>query len=268
VYATVLSGFYLAIVLLLFALILRAVSLEFRSKEPGASWRAAWDRGFALGSVLAALLFGVALGNVLRGIPLSQAGDYTGSFLGLLNPYALLVGLLSVAMVAFHGALYLVLRTSGALEQSARRWASGAGFVYLGLFVLAGAITVGTQPHLLDNYRRLPMLWALPVIALGFVVCAVALHARRRPGWAFVCSSLGIAGLMGLVGSSLFPRLVPALGTPELSLTAASSSSSELTLGTMLVLTLIMLPIVAGYSIWVHRAFWGKVDPSHESSHY
>ncbi len=268
VYASVFSGFYLAMVLVLLTLITRAVALEFRSKEPSATWRRAWDVGFSLSSVLAALLFGVALGNILRGIPLTEARDYAGTFFGLLNPYALLVGVLAVAMVAFHGALYIVLKTSGELEERARGWASGAGVVYLVLFLAATAVTIATQSHLLDNARSQPVLWAVPVHAAVFIALAIASHRQARAGRAFLLSSLSIAGVMGCVGAGLFPRLVPALGTPERSLTAANASSSELTLKVMLILVVLVLPIVLAYTAWVYWAFRGKVDVGHESNHY
>ena len=268
VYASVFSGFYLAMMLVVFALIARAVSLEFRSKEASATWRRVWDAVFSVSSTVAALLFGVALGNVLRGVPLDAAGDYTGSFWTLLNPYALLVGILGLAMLAFHGALFIVLKTDGELAANARKWAAGTGWLYLGLFLAVSVVTVATQPHLMANYSNHPVLWVVPVLALLLILGAVFFHRQNRGGLSFIFSSLSIAGMMGLCGAGLFPNLVPALGTPELSLTAANASSSQLTLKTMLIVTALGMPFVIGYTIWVYRSFGGKVDVESESAHY
>jgi cytochrome d ubiquinol oxidase subunit II len=268
VYATVFSGFYLAMILVIVALGLRAVSFEFRSKGEGEGWRGLWDAGFAVGSILATLLFGVALGNIMRGIPLDAEQYYAGTFLGLLNPYSLLIGVLGVAMVAFHGALFIVLKTSGELMSAARGWASKAGWVYLILFLVAVAVSMVSQGHLLENYNRIPILWIVPVLPLVMILGALIYHRREHPGRAFVASSLSILGLMSMAAVGLFPRLVPALGAPELSLTASNASSSALTLQTMLVIALIGMPLVIGYTIWVYRAFGGKVDLEAESGGY
>lgn len=268
VYASVFSGFYLAMMLVVFALIARAVSLEFRSKERSTAWRKFWDVVFSASSTVAALLFGVALGNILRGIPLDGAGNYTGSFWALLNPYALMTGVLGLAMLAFHGAVFIVLKTEGELAERARKWASGAGWVYLGLFLLASVVTVATRPQLMKNYSDGPVLWIVPVLALFLIVAAVVFHKQNRAVLSFVFSSLSIAGMMALCGAGLFPNLVPALGTPELSLTAANASSSQLTLKTMLIVAVLGMPFVIGYTMWVYKSFRGKVDVESESAHY
>lgn len=268
VYATVFSGFYLAMMFVVVALMLRAVALEFRGKGAGMRSRALWDGVFFASSAIAALLFGVALGNVLRGIPLDGAQNYTGTFWNLLNPYALLIGLLGLAMIAFHGALYIALRTRGAQQAQARAWARGAGVVYLGLFLLSGIVTVGWQDHLMTNYHEHPLLWGIPILALLAIAAAVMGNLRRRPGWAVTAASLSIVGLMATAAADLFPNLVPALGAPELSLTLANASSSELTLRTMLILAIIGMPLVLGYTIWVYRAFWGPVDVRDDAGSY
>ncbi len=268
VYASVFSGFYMAMMLLLLTLISRAVSLEFRSKEASTSWRATWDTVFSISSILATILFGVALGNILRGIPLNEAGDHTGTFFGLLNPYALMIGGLGLAMLAFHGANFIVLKAPGSLAQRARGWSLGMGVVYLALFIVASAVTIGTQPHLMKNFASTPLLWLIPVLALVFAAASLFFQKNEKSGKAFLFSSLSIAGMMGITGAALFPRLVPALGNPKLSLTAANSSSSELTLKVMFILAVIGVPIVIAYTIWVYKAFGGKVNVEHESNHY
>ena len=268
VYASVFSGFYLALMLVLLMLMGRAISFEFRSQVDSPSWRSTWDVVFSVSSVVVTLLFGVALGNILRGIPLDAAGNYTGTFFGLLNPFALLTGVLGVAMLAFHGALYMVMKGSGDLEERARGWARAAGPVYLALFVVASLVTVLTQGHLLDNYRALPLLWALPVAVLAFISGALFLHRNGEDGRAFIFSSLSIAAIWAQVGAGLFPLLVPALGASELSLTLANAASGELTLKVMFIIALVGMPFVLGYTGWVYWAFKGKVDISQESAHY
>lgn len=258
VYATVFSGFYLALMLVLFALIFRAVSLEMRDKSESPRWRAAWDLAFGVGSTVAALLFGVALGNILRGIPLDAEGRFAGTFLGLLNPYALLVGLLGLAMLLTHGALYIVLKSEGELAEQARGWAARSALVYLVLFLLTTAMTIGTQSQLLANMKATPVLWLVPVLALLLVAATAWLSRGQTPGKAFTVSSLSIAALMATVGTSLFPKLVPAINDPALSLTAFNASSSQLTLWSMLILAIIGVPLVLTYTIWIYRLFAGK----------
>jgi len=239
VYASVFSGFYLALMLVLLALMARAISFEFRSQVDSIGWRSAWDVIFSVSSTVAIVLFGVALGNILRGIPLDAAGNHTGTFFGLLNPFALMTGVLGLAMLAFHGALYMVLKGSGDLEERARGWAGSAGYVYLALFLIVAVVTVTTQGHLLENYRAFPLLWGL-----------------------------SIASIWAQIGAGLFPRLLPALGAPELSLTLVNSSSGHLTLKAMFIIALVGMPVVIGYTAWVYWMFKGKVDISQEGAHY
>jgi cytochrome d ubiquinol oxidase subunit II len=268
VYGTVFSGFYLAIMLLLAALIFRAVSMEFRSKETSKRWRSSWDKVFSVSSILAAILFGVAFGNILRGIPLSEAGHYTGGFFGLLNPYALMVGVFTLTALAFHGAVFANLKSTGELSERARGWGALAGPAYLAMALITAGITIAYQPHLLENYANVPLLYALPLLAIACIVLAIVHLKKAREGKAFAFSALSIIGLMATAGAGLFPRMVPNLSDMGRSLTAANSSSSPLTLKTMLVLAIIGVPIVLAYTIWVYRAFAGKVDVEHESSHY
>jgi cytochrome d ubiquinol oxidase subunit II len=268
VYASVFSGFYLALMLVLLMLMARAISFEFRSQVESPGWRRAWDVVFSVSSIVVTLLFGVALGNILRGVPLDPAGNYTGTFFGLLNPYALMIGVLGLAMIAFHGALFVVIKGSGDLEERARRWAVPAGYLYLVLFLVASVVTVSTQGHLLEDYREVPLLWALPVAVLTFISGALFLHRSGEAGRAFFLSCLSIAAIWGIVGAGLFPTMVPALGAPERSLTIANAASGELTLKAMLVIALLGMPLVIGYTAWVYWTFRGKVDPGHESAHY
>ncbi|MHB9024656.1 MAG: cytochrome d ubiquinol oxidase subunit II [Armatimonadota bacterium] len=260
VYASVFSGFYLALVLVLAALILRAVSLEWRAREVAPAARGRWDLVFALSSMIATLLFGVAFGNIMRGLPLNALGNSTGSFFGLLNPFAILIGLLNCAMLATHGALYLSMRTRDDLAAQTRAWARGAWLAYLPLTLIAVIAAAATQPHLLKNYLAVPVLWLLPVLALASVVLIGYFNARALPGRAFAASVAGIALLLISAAAALFPTMVPALGNPVWSLTAANSSSSPLTLTVMLIIALVGMTLVAIYTTWVYRTFSGPVQ--------
>lgn len=255
VYATAFSGFYLALLGALLALILRGAAVEFRGKAASPAWRRAWDVAFAAGSTAAALLFGVALGNVLRGVPLDAEKNFTGSFRSLLNPYALLIGVLAVSMLATHGALYIALKTDGPLRKRAGGWARWASVAWLGLFVVAGAASMAGLSHQFRNYAALRVLWIIPAVA-GVCVVMLAVFCRRGfLGGAFVMSSAAIAASMALAAVAMFPNIVLASNDATLSLTIENASSSARTLKIMLVMALVGMPIVIAYQIWLHRAF-------------
>jgi cytochrome d ubiquinol oxidase subunit II len=268
VYATVFSGFYLALIVLLLALIVRAVSLEFRSKEPGTRWRAAWDVAFSVASFLPALLLGVAIGNIVRGIPIEASGDYIGGLLGLLNPYALAIGLLSVAMLTAHGAAWLALKTNGHVQIRARTAATRAWLAAIVLWCTAGALTfleaAGASGHL-PGAGDLVALAIPALFAAATIAFRVFIVQPGRELAAFVASSGSLAALIGLVGQAIHPNLVPALGDPVRSLTIEGAASSELTLSVMLVVALVGMPIVVAYTAFVYWQFRGKtsVDDQH-----
>jgi len=258
VYATVFSGMYLALILVVCALILRAVAVEFRSKEPSLRWRNWWDRAFAVGSILPALLFGIALGNILRGLPLDASHNFTGTFFGLLNPYGLLIGLVSLSLLAFHGALYIAVKTESALTQRALKWARHTWVVFGVVFAGAVLWSALGHPHLLAKYLNAPVWWLLPLGVFAAILGAGRFTWAGNARWAFGFSALSITGVMGLVAVSLFPHLVPALGHPPSSLTVANAASSQLTLLTMLIIALLGLPLVVGYTIWAYHVLGGK----------
>jgi cytochrome d ubiquinol oxidase subunit II len=254
VYATVFSGFYLALMLVLAGLIFRAVSIEYRNKVEDPRWIAAWDCAFSIGSILPSLLYAVAVGNLLRGLPLNATGDYTGGFLALLNPYSLVVGLVGLSMFALHGALYLAVKTDGELQRRTRAWASQAWWAYAALFVVAAG---WTGACFLRNGVVLPL-----ILAAASVLAIALVRVFNRKGEdfkAFLASSAGIALVMLSVVAVLFPNLVPASNDPSLSLTVFNSSSSLRTLSTMLIIALIGMPVVIGYTVFIHRIFKGKV---------
>jgi cytochrome d ubiquinol oxidase subunit II len=264
VYATVFSGFYLALMLLLVALISRAVSVEFRNKVESASWKKTWDVVFFLGSLLPAVLLGVAFGNILRGVPVEASKEYTGGLFGLLNPYAILIGLTSLAMFMMHGAIYLTVKTGGALQTKARAWAIRAWQAFVVLYIAATAASVYAAPRLFDRYFAGILPWALVVVAVAAIAYTRLCLARESYMAGFVSSSVSIASLIGIAAVGLFPNLVPSTLDPAYSLTVMNSSNSQLTLTVMLILTLIGVPIMLFYTAYIYRAFRGKVTAEEE----
>lgn len=257
-YATVLSGFYLPVIVVLLSIIGRAISIEFRSKVRSSFWRGYWDASFFLSSLVATLVFGVALGNVVGGIPLSAEGHYAGGLLDLFQPFALGVGLLAVAGAAMHGALYLQLKLEGELRERMRRWAWVAYAVFVGLNVVVGGLALTGVPHLLVNFERWPVLWVMP----GLVVLALANIPRGlvkgRPMAAFLSSCATIAGLTFLAAAAIYPNVVvSSSAAPSLDIYRAGSSES--TLGLMAIIALIGMPLVATYTGIVYWVFRGKV---------
>ena len=264
VYATVFSSFYLALMLLLLALIFRAVSLEFRGQVDSPGWRRFWDWAFGLGSLTPALLFGVAIGNILRGLPIEADGTANVPFLSLLNPYALLIGVLSLVMFTMHGAAFLAVKTEGDLQQRMARWASGAWIVFIVLYLAAFAATFFAAPFLFDNVLSNPLFWIFLVLLLA---AAAYVPVANRSGMflrSFLASSVSIASMMGLAAVCLFPRVVPSSLDPANSLTIYNASSTPRTLMVMLVIALVGMPIVIAYTAYVYKAFAGKVGIAEE----
>lgn len=265
VYATVFSGFYLALMLLLTALICRAVSMEFRGKIDSPTWRSLFDWMFGLGSLLPAVLLGVALGNILRGIPIDENFTFTGNFIGLLNPYALAIGLLTLSMFVTHGAIYMALKTGGELQSRMQRIANGGWIASVALFVLATIGTLFDAPFLFDGIVSNVFFWLIFLPMLGAVVMMPVFIKAASYGKAFAASSIFIAGTLGLTGVSLYPRLVPSLTNLDYSLTAYAHSSTPLTLKVMLIIALIGMPIVIVYTIAIYTIFKGKIVLTEDS---
>ena len=258
-YATVFSGFYSAFMLLLFALIFRAVSMEFRSKVASPRWQRFWDWSFFGGSALATLLFGVAVGNAIIGIPLDHRGDFTGTLLDQLGPYPVLVGLMTVALFAMHGGLFLYLKTEGAFQARLRDWMWRSWGLFLVAYMLTTMYTLVQVPRATANFERWP--WAAAVVIVN--VLAVANIPRclhwGRPGQAFASSCVVIATLTLLFGLALFPNLVTASNDPANSVTIFSAASSAKTLTIMLIIALVGMPFVLAYTGIIYWAFRGKV---------
>jgi cytochrome d ubiquinol oxidase subunit II len=289
VYAVSFSGFYLAMFLVLSALILRPVAFKYRSKRPDRRWRAFWDWALFVGGFVPALVFGVAVGNVLLGAPFRLDGDlrsfYEGSLLGLFTPFSLLCGLLSVAMLVLHGAAWLGLKAErGPVQARARVFGTVAGVASLALFVGGGLFVafgdlgfrivglidpsgmsnplrtavVAAPGAWLDNYTAAP--WTIVAPVLGFLGTVVALAGlwRRSEPLAFGGSSLGTVGIISTVGLSMFPFILPSSIDPGSSLTVWNASSTHLTLFIMLGVTIVFLPLVLLYTAWVYRVLWGR----------
>lgn len=259
-YATIFSGFYTAFMAVLLALILRAVSIEFRSKMHTRGWRRFWDIGFFVGSLLAALVFGVAVGNGMRGVPLDHRGVFIGSFLDLLNPYALLVGLFTVSMFAMHGAIFLHLKSPpGPLRDRLRRWMWHTWGLFLVLYMLTTIYTLTSFPRATANFERFP--WAAGIVVLS--VLAIANVPRsvyaERPGQAFLSSAASIMGFVALFSLALYPDLVPARNDPAYSLTIFNAASSAKTLTIMAIIAAIGAPLVLTYTALVYWTFRGEV---------
>ncbi|MCX7626498.1 MAG: cytochrome d ubiquinol oxidase subunit II [Candidatus Sumerlaeaceae bacterium] len=259
VYATAFSGFYLAFMLLLMALIFRAVALEFRSKQPWPWWRQMWDVVFSLGSSLAAFLFGVAVGNIIQGLPIGADGEYQGGFFELLSPYPLLVGVFNLSLFALHGAIYLEIKTEGELQQRVRRWLWWCYAVFVCLYLVTTVVTFAHVPHATANFRYFPWVW----LVVALIVLAIANIPRAvyfgHPVQAFISSSLVIGGLIVLFGVALFPNLLISSIDPKFSLTAYNAASSQKTLGIMAIIAAIGMPLVLCYTTVIYYIFRGKV---------
>lgn len=290
-YAVSFSGFYLAMFAALVALILRPVGFKYRSKRDSARWRNTWDWALCIGGFVPALIFGVAMGNVLQGVPFRLEPDlqifYDGSFFALLNPFALLCGLVSVTMMLMHGGGWLALKSSGDVARRARTTGMVSAVAVILLYALAGWVlwlsvdgyaitspvisdgpsnplfkTAALQAHAwFGNYAAHP--WTLAAPAAGFVGALLALLGlwKRWEGATMLFSALSITGIILSVGASMFPFILPSSIQPQASLTVWDSSSSHMTLFTMLVLSSIFLPLIVAYTSWVYKVMWGKVDP-------
>jgi cytochrome d ubiquinol oxidase subunit II len=259
-YASMFSSLYSALLIILFALIFRGIALEFRAKGDSAAWKSTWDAALFLGSVIPALLFGVAFGNIFRGLPIDSEG-YHGTLLGLLNPYGLWTGVLFVVLFVVHGALWLALKTGGELGERALRWTQKAWYL---LFAAAVVFLVWTAlaTELMENYRVRPYWCVVPLLAVASLLLIKISSARKKVMMAFLasCATIVLVTFTGMIG--LYPNLIPSRLDPAFSLTVFNSSSSPYTLRIMTIVALVFVPIVIAYQIWVYRIFRHKVAPA------
>lgn len=301
VYGVSFSGYYIAMFLVLAALILRPVGFKYRSKLADSRWREAWDWALFVGGFVPALIFGVAIGNVLQGSPFALDDtlreSFHGGFFGLLNPFALLVGLVSVAMLTTHGAAWLTIKAEdGAMRDRAARFGILAAITAIVLFLGAGTLIatsvngyVITSPievagpsnplrkdvlvqagGWLSNFTATPLLWLVP--ALGVIGMAISAFGLRMRNGAIALSGsgLGVAGIVATPGVAMFPFILPSSLNPNASLTVWDASSSHLTLFIMLCVVVVFVPIVLTYTGWAYRVMWGRVtgdDAEHPSSY-
>ncbi|MDQ7912110.1 cytochrome d ubiquinol oxidase subunit II [Pseudomonas sp. 102515] len=290
VYATAFSGLYWALLLVLFALFLRPVGFDYRSKLDNTRWRGAWDWGLFTGSLVPALVFGVAFGNLFQGVPFqlddTLRSTYSGSFFALLNPFALLCGAVSLAMLCAHGGSWLMLRTHQALGERARRATGLCALLHLATFGLAGVwlaygfdgyvlisqgdpgsalnplhkvVTAG-NPGWLANYHQQPLTLIAPVVAVLGSVLALLGSSWRQAGLAFTGTALAIVGTLTTAGCALFPFVLPSSLDPASSLTVWDAVSSHKTLGIMFVAAALFVPLILAYTLWSYVRMWGKVD--------
>ncbi|MGH8756146.1 MAG: cytochrome d ubiquinol oxidase subunit II [Burkholderiales bacterium] len=289
VYAAAFSGFYIALMLTLFALFFRPVGFDYRSKVRDPRWRNAWDWGLFAGGTVPALIFGVAFGNLLLGVPFHYDADlrvtYSGSFWALLNPFALLAGVVSLSMLTMHGAVYLQHRTEGEICERAKTAVKASAIVLIITFVLAGLwIATGIEGYKiismpspnaaftplakvvekaagawLNNYTLYPWTIVAPILAIGAAVIALLLSAANRTATAFIFSALSVTGVILTAGLAMFPFIMPSSTSPNSSLTAWDAVSSHRTLQIMFWAMVVFLPLIAAYTSWVYRVLRGKI---------
>ena len=289
VYATAFSGFYFAMLLALFALFFRPVGFDYRSKIADPRWRNAWDWGLFIGGVVPALVFGVAFGNLLLGVPFHLddmlRSFYTGSFFGLFHPFALLAGILSVAMLTMHGAIWLQVRAEEPIASRAKAAVRVFALISIAVFALAGVwLVIGVEgfrvvsmPALdatpnpltkevvqeswawLANYGAYPWTLLFPLLGFGGLWMTLRLAAADRPEWGLVTSSLALTGIIMTAGVSLFPFILPSRTDPDSSLIVWDAVSSHLTLTVMFWAALIFIPLILAYTTWTYRRMWRLV---------
>lgn len=288
IYAAAFSGFYIALALTLIALWMRPIGFDYRSKLPNKTWRTAWDWALFCGGLVPALIFGVAFGNLLLGVPFefdnTLRPTYTGSFFGLLNPFAILAGLVSVAMLLTHGANWLQLKTEGNLLARARLVSFYLSLVTVLLFMLAGVVVANIDGYVitssvdplatsnpltktvevvpgawLNNYSTYSWMLVAPVLGIFAGLGSAWFSKQQRGGWAFLMSSLMMAGIILTAGAAMFPFLMPSSSMPNASLTVWDATSSYLTLKTMFIVACIFVPIVLSYTAYSFYVMRGRI---------
>jgi cytochrome bd ubiquinol oxidase subunit II len=260
VYATFCSAFYFPVILLLNGLIFRAVAIEFRSKQPMAWWRWTWDLLFSAASLLIALILGIAMGNLVRGIPLDEHKEFIGTLADLLNPYAILVGVLTTFLFLMHGAIYLMLKTEGEFHEKMRQRVNPSIILFVMTFALTTVATLIFLPHMTELIQQRPYFFLIAVVNMLAIANIPREISLGNDGRAFLSSSINIICLFALFAVGSYPNVIRAINDPEkLSLTIYNSSSSDLTLEILIVFALIGIPLVISYTFGIYWIFRGKV---------
>ncbi len=258
-YATAFSAFYLPFMILVFMLIFRACALEFRGKVHSQAWRGVWDVAFCVSSTVASLLFGVALGNMVLGMPIGADMEHVGGLLEMLSPYALLVGVFAVSLFMMHGSVYLYMKTEGELQARVRTWLPRTFAFFMIMYVFTTMATLVLVPSMVANFKEFPWLWGvvvLNVLAIANIPRALYKGFEAR---AFISSCCTIAALFFLFGAGVFPNMIVSSIDPAYNLTIYNAASSQKTLGIMLIIALLGMPVVVAYTFAIYYIFRGKV---------
>lgn len=264
-YASIFSAMYIPFMLFLFALIFRAVSIEFRSKEPMKWWRNTWDVSYSISSILMALLLGVVMGNILQGVAIGPDYEFQGHWLEFINPYSVMVGITTLALFMMHGAIYLAMKTEGKLFVKVHRLLNQSIIFFIVSYSLVTLYTLIYIPHLSDDLYENAALFVVPLLAFLSIANVPRLVSREKYVQAFIFSALTMSFLLILVAIELYPAMVVSTIDPAYSITVYNAASSEKSLGIMLIMTAIGAPLVIGYTVFVYKTFWGKVKMDENS---
>lgn len=259
VYATMFSAMYIPFMLFLAFLIFRAISIEFRSKEPMLWWRKMWDYAYSISSIMLSVLLGVVLGNVLLGAKIGPDHEFAGHWLEFINPYSIMVGLTTLTLFMMHGAIYLLMKTEGRLFAKLTILLKRSIIFFIVMFSLTSLYTLIYIPHLSDNFKEDAALFIAPLVAFLSIANIPRLASKRKYKLAFVFSALSISMMLILVAIELYPTIILSTIDPEYSLTVYNASSSDKSLGIMLSFAAIGVPLVLSYTFFVYKTFWGKV---------
>jgi cytochrome d ubiquinol oxidase subunit II len=259
VYATVFSGFYTALMMLLFMLIFRAVAIEFRSKQTMKWWRKMWDVAFSVASIFIAFLAGVAVANLITGIPLNSDKEFIGNFWGLVNWYTVLIGITTVSLFMMHGAIYGVMKTEGELQNKLRGWVNNTIIFFIICYITTTMATLIYYPHMIQHFKEFPALFVLALMNMLAIANIPREISKGKEFFAFLSSCASIAALLSLFAFGVFPNFVLASNNPEFSLNIYNAASSQKTLNIMLIIALSGIPFVLAYTISIYWIFRGKV---------
>jgi cytochrome d ubiquinol oxidase subunit II len=259
-YATFGSAFYTPLMVLLTGIIFRAVAIEFRSKQPMPWWRWTWDILFSFASMLIAASLGLVIGNLIRGIPLDEQQEFTGTLLSLIHPYALLVSLFTVSLFAMHGTIFVLMKTEGELHVKIRSWVIPLTITFIIIYATTTMATLIYHPHMTKAIQERPIFFLIGILNMLCIANIPRETQRGNDGWAFICSCLNIALLMILYGIGTFPNMVRAINAPDTwSVTIYNAASSALTIKILLIMAVIGLPLVIAYTTAIYWIFRGKV---------